>query len=166
MSDGIFPSRRTVDENGDDGMEEERRLAYVACTRAKNKLYLSYNNSYSFVLEENPQPSQFIREAGLNPFNEPAYKAERTPVYRGYSSSGFYADQSYDDVKQTSFDDDDKPAVNWEVGDIAIHEVFGRGVVTQVIDDTIIEVDFENHGKKSILASHPKIKKEPNGGLA
>ena len=54
----------------------------------------------------------------------------------------------------------------WKAGDIAVHDVFGRGVVLEVIDDAILEIDFENHGKKSILASHPKVHKEERGGEA
>ena len=52
---------------------------------------------------------------------------------------------------------------DWKVGDVAIHEVFGRGVVVAVIDGTILQIDFETQGRKSILASHPKISKEQKG---
>jgi hypothetical protein len=44
--------------------------------------------------------------------------------------------------------------------------VFGRGVVVSVIDGTILQIDFDTHGRKSILASHPKIKKEEKGATA
>ena len=54
----------------------------------------------------------------------------------------------------------------WNVGDIAVHDVFGRGVVVGIIDDTILDIDFEQHGRKSILGSHPKIHKEEKGGQA
>jgi DNA helicase-2/ATP-dependent DNA helicase PcrA len=49
MSENIFPSIRSIEEEGDDGIEEERRLAYVAFTRAKKRLYLTDSQGYSFV---------------------------------------------------------------------------------------------------------------------
>ena len=55
---------------------------------------------------------------------------------------------------------------DWNVGDVAIHEVFGRGIVVGIIDGTILQIDFEQHGRKSILAKHPKIKKEQKGVAA
>ena len=50
----------------------------------------------------------------------------------------------------------------WNVGDIAIHQVFGEGKVLKVEDD-IIEVDFKDFGKKSLLGNHPKLSKKIGG---
>lgn len=172
--DGVFPSIKTMDENGHDGLEEERRLCYVAFTRAKRKLYVTCNKSYSFVLESFAIQSRFISEAGLFvPTNE--YSTSRnTSAFGGKikssSSFGFYSDEpAYDDfvnsIVNGKTQKEDNGVDDWKVGDIAIHDVFGRGVVTKVID-AVIEVDFETHGKKSILSTHPKIHKEKKGAQA
>jgi DNA helicase-2/ATP-dependent DNA helicase PcrA len=62
MNDSIMPSTRAND-NGD--IEEERRIAYVAMTRAMKKLYLTCAEGYSFVSGGSLTPSRFIKEIGL-----------------------------------------------------------------------------------------------------
>ena len=163
MIDGVFPSQRTEDESGADGLEEERRLAYVAFTRAKKHLYITTNSAYSFVLQHESTTSRFIEEAGLKIKPKGLYQPKPKP---NWSDFGFYAD----DPRQTAIsqlDTPPKPTDNgirdWRVGDVAIHDVFGRGIVTGIIDGTILQIDFETHGRKSILASHPKVRKEEKG---
>ena len=167
MADGVFPSRRTVDESGLDGQEEERRLAYVAFTRAKKNLYVSLNTGYSFILEQNAAPSQFIKEAGLEVVPKGYYTPRPQP---SFDSFGFYPDQHFEGFESQISDAPPPPKDNgirdWKVGDIAIHEVFGRGIVVAIIDGTILSIEFEEHGRKSILASHPKLSKESKGALA
>lgn len=166
MIDGVFPSRRTEDEAGEDGLEEERRLAYVAFTRAKKHLYITTNSAYSFVLQQESTVSRFIKEAGLEIKSKGLYQPKPRPSFADF---GYYSDEPrepfYSQIQQPP-----KPVDNgirdWKPGDIAIHEVFGRGVVVSVIDGTILQIDFDTHGRKSILASHPKIKKEEKGATA
>ena len=163
MIDGVFPSRRTEDESGTDGLEEERRLAYVAFTRAKKHLYISTNSAYSFVLQQESTSSRFIEEAGLKVKSKGIYQPKPKPTF---SDLGYYADEP----RQTfvsQINSPPKPVDNgirdWHIGDVAIHEVFGRGIVVNIIDGTILQIDFEEHGKKSILATHPKVRKEEKG---
>jgi len=167
MIDGVFPSRRTEDEAGEDGLEEERRLAYVAFTRAKKHLYITTNSAYSFVLQKESSVSRFIKEAGLEIKSKGLYQPKPRPYF---SDFGYFPD---DEPKQTFYSQVQKPPAptdngikDWKAGDIAIHEVFGRGVVVAVIDGTILQIDFETHGRKSILASHPKVRKEEKGATA
>jgi DNA helicase-2/ATP-dependent DNA helicase PcrA len=72
MNDSIMPSTRAND-NGD--IEEERRIAYVAMTRAMKKLYLTCAEGYSFVSGGSLTPSRFIKEIGLQNL-----KAEKTSM--------------------------------------------------------------------------------------
>ena len=60
LTDGILPSIRTIEESGNIGIEEERRLMYVALTRAKSKLYLTCAKGFSYYGEMNP--SRFLNE--------------------------------------------------------------------------------------------------------
>ena len=167
MIDGIFPSRRTVDETGNDGLEEERRLAYVAFTRAKKRLYITTNSAYSFILKEDSSVSQFIKEAGLEIVNKGLYQPRKKPHF---SDFGYFEDSPPSNYISQVHEQPPKPTDNgirdWRVGDIAIHEVFGRGLVVGIIDGTILQIDFETHGRKSILASHPKVRKEEKGATA
>lgn len=160
LNEGIFPSLKAMDEEGRDGEEEERRLCYVAFTRAKDKLYATCNSGYSYVLSSKSIRSRFFNEAGLVFVKKDFY--QKKPVKPAYFD--FFADESRSDEE---FIQEPKMAnevvTDWKVGDVAIHDVFGRGVVTAIIDDTIIQVDFEQHGRKSILGSHPKIHREKGG---
>ena len=61
LNEGIFPNERATTESRR-GMEEERRLAYVAFTRAKRKLYLVEAGGYSFILQKPRTTSRFISE--------------------------------------------------------------------------------------------------------
>ena len=69
LNEGVFPSARAVADTsrgeGDSPMEEERRLAYVAITRAKKKLYMSTHSGYSYVTDSHSVPSPFFKEAGV-----------------------------------------------------------------------------------------------------
>lgn len=161
LIDGVFPSQRTLDESGHDGLEEERRLCYVAFTRAKKKLFVTANTSYSFVLSQEGKQSAFINEAGLIRENNSAYKG----AYKKPNSIGYFMDE------QTSFDDfftskkeekKENGISDWKVGDIAIHDVFGRGVVTAVMDD-LVEINFDNHGTKTLMSNHIKLHREKRG---
>lgn len=166
LIEGIFPSERTMDENGHDGLEEERRLCYVAFTRAKKKLVVSYNTGYSFVLSAYSHASRFINEAGLS--EKPVNYQPKRPESNMF---GYYADNKIDDFysdmpPKQSIAESHNNITDWRIGDIAIHEVFGRGIVTNVIDETIVEINFDSCGKKSILANHKKLSREERGGEA
>lgn len=161
LIEGVFPSERTMIESGHDGEEEERRLCYVAFTRAKKKLFVTCNKSYSFVLQAQSTESRFFREAGLE-FRRPTYSSNYSnSFFSDGKNTGYFSDEPSKPFVSQIYDDSD-----WKIGDTAVHDVFGRGVVTGIIDGTILEIEFENHGKKSILASHPKIHKEEKGALA
>ena len=169
LNQGIFPNARALQESGFKGLEEERRLAYVAMTRAKKKLYITLSNGFSYVLGSTTGPSQFIKESG-NQVEEP--KLEQAPWRKPKQSSMF------DDGPNFSFESDvrnSKPKIqqdfdqpqtngidNWKVGDIVIHKKLGKGVVVALEGDDIIAVEFEEHGRKSILGNHPAVSK---GGL-
>ncbi|WP_242745577.1 3'-5' exonuclease [Allobaculum sp. Allo2] len=62
LYEDTFPSMRSVMESGKEGMEEERRLMYVAMTRAKDLLFLTWNTGYMYSQQGNRIPSQFIDE--------------------------------------------------------------------------------------------------------
>ncbi|EJX00755.1 ATP-dependent DNA helicase PcrA [gut metagenome] len=62
VNEGVFPSLRSIQTGGAAALEEERRLMYVAMTRAQEKLYISWNRGYSFQIADRLSASRFIVE--------------------------------------------------------------------------------------------------------
>ena len=166
FNQGVFPNQRAMMEGGYLAMEEERRLAYVAMTRAKKKLYLTLAMDFSYVIQGNLVPSQFLKESGNEVVQNrdimfrsvPRPQVQRPKVYH------------FDDGDHISFEDEKKPSTpvfddirndvdDWKVGDIVIHKKLGKGVVVALEGDDIIKVNFEEHGEKSILGTHPSVSK-------
>lgn len=167
LVDGIFPSNLTMDESGHDGLEEERRLCYVAFTRARKRLFITYNQSYSFVLESRQIPSRFIGESGLNErraIQKPvsSYVSERTSgYYKDDDNSGFFSDVTPKTINKPAPQvPQDNGITDWAVGDYAYHDKFGDGIVVQVIDKTMIVVNFAQCGKKTLMSNHHMLSRK------
>lgn len=162
----VFPNGRALSESGYKALEEERRLAYVAMTRAKERLYLTGCRGFSYVAGGNLVESQFIAESGNtimqnNGFATGKYKQ------RGSREPAFFFDDIrtnddfFGDVPSTKKHEEVKTngIASWSVGDIVIHKNLGRGVVVEVEDEIILTVNFENHGIKTIMGNHPMVSK-------
>lgn len=154
FGDGVFPSQRAILESKE-GIEEERRLAYVAFTRAKKKLYISSNQDYNFTLGTSTKPSRFIKESGLTYKNiDEMYFASRSRQFEKFplkpSLSG--PKQTAPSVAQTN------GITDWKVGDIVDHKAYGRGIVLEVKDKLlVVKFDNEAFGTKNMLANHPTL---------
>lgn len=165
LEDGVFPSDRTIEES-DKGMEEERRLAYVSFTRAKKKLFLSCNSSYSFKRDTNLSPSPFFKEAGLKVTKPYGFKTDAYQ-FKGWSDRDMgYERQDVDtfdtyrkNVNVVSPKKQTNGVIDWKVGDHASHIKFGEGVVIKLQGNDIILVDFKEHGIKTLLGTHPSLTK-------
>lgn len=145
LNEGVFPSSKVInsdDENGESfGMEEERRLAYVAFTRAQEKLFVSSSNDpYSEYKKFcSNKPSRFIYESGIDS-NEVSYTEENNKL------------SLKDHMKNISND--------FEIGERITHSVFGHGIVLDIKGDSII-IEFENKkfGIKQLLKNHKSLEK-------
>ncbi len=167
LNDGAFPSSRAVAEDDRDGLEEERRLCYVAFTRAKRHLYLTCNRGYSFTTDSRSIPSQFFKEAGIKvAIEQEDYRPSRP--YGGYRKpnignvSSFFSDgdaiSPFDEPKVEKPKPKPSNGVqNWEKGDRCHHEKFGDGEVVDVIDKSIIVVRFEDGSRKTLMSTHPML---------
>ena len=161
LNAGVFPHIRSFAENGYKGLEEERRLAYVAMTRAKKLLYLTFAGDYSYVLQGNLLPSQFLKESG----NEVVVKQDYNP----FKSNRPHPTYHFDDGPNDSFqmDEPSRPVISqvdngisdWKVGDTVIHKTFGEGTVVALDGDGIIKVNFKEHGTKTLMGNHPSLSK-------
>jgi DNA helicase-2/ATP-dependent DNA helicase PcrA len=126
MEEGLFPHSRAYADPSE--MEEERRLAYVASTRAKNKLFMTYTESRTFYGATNSNPvSRFLNDipAELVSIEE--------QEYQHVSFGTFASDSMHDNI----------PHLNIDVkkGDLVRHAVFGVGEVKD-LDDSVILVNF------------------------
>ena len=136
MEENIFPHVNSIYEN--DGLEEERRLCYVAITRAKKKLYLL--NALKRMLYGNTNvnmPSRFINEIDKDYIDMPEKKVSLNTFN-----------------KKEMFNDDNglKP------GDNVVHTTYGEGVVVNV-DSSIATIAFKGQGIKKLMKNHKSIKK-------
>ncbi|MDO5439960.1 MAG: 3'-5' exonuclease [Erysipelotrichaceae bacterium] len=148
MSEGIFPSERTLLE-GMKGLEEERRLAYVAYTRAKRLLYLTETNSFSFVINGAKSASRFIDEIDED-------FIEHLDRKKSIASSIF----DEDIVVEERLEEQPKPKTIYKTGDKVIHSVFGEGIVVTV-EEGVLSIAFPHPiGIKKIKADHPSLRKK------
>lgn len=184
LEEGIFPSLRSMMENGDD-VEEERRLAYVGITRAKQKLYLT--NAYSRLLYGRTQtnrPSRFILEIGEELFDSKQQQSyghttrESSSFVSKTSSSGSLFDKyraksqatayqpkavhpsSIQPVRKQTVAAGDGAA--WKVGDKVMHKKWNVGTVVKVTGEGTnqeIDVAFAGMGIKRLLASFAPIER-------
>ncbi|WP_276814327.1 ATP-dependent helicase [Faecalibaculum rodentium] len=148
LNEGVFPSLRAMEEAGRDGLEEERRLMYVAMTRAKKALYLSWNSGYSFQLDRHKTPSRFIQE-----IPEDYVKQESTPL------DNYPVHKSPQEQSRKSRGRTPKPTTRLRKGDHVEHTVYGAGVVTDVQKD-IVSVAFGHpNGVRKLNMHHPSLQK-------
>lgn len=161
LNEGVFPSIRTLDDDAYLGLEEERRLCYVAFTRAKQTLSLSCASDFSFVIGGNLIPSRFFKEAGLLFKNAYQNSAQSQPQTNGLGTMN--VSNRLGSVRQPSGDVSSTPPrtlIQWQVGDACLHDSFGKGTVTGIISNDIIEITFENPKQiKKLIAQHPKLNK-------
>ena len=172
MNDGIFPNERAMNE-GSRGVEEERRLAYVAFTRAKNKLYLTEAGGFSFILQRARQTSRFIKEiddeyienTGVGNEEHDAFRNRQT-LYSQRRENTFYEREekrelySFSEKGEVESIKREVSSSGYKTGDHLTHVKFGEGVVISC-KGGIVEIAFPYpYGVKKIAAGHPSLKKK------
>jgi DNA helicase-2/ATP-dependent DNA helicase PcrA len=176
MEDTLFPSPLSAGSSKE--LEEERRLFYVALTRAKKQATFSYAlNRYKWGNLERSNPSRFLREVnptflhypqtGGKPFRtkrstgdippafreepsvyKPAPRLKRLPETRSHAATPFNG------IDPTEFSE----------GDTVQHERFGNGIIVSIegeAPNTTASVEFENAGRKKLLLRFAKLRKNP-----
>ena len=141
MEEGVFPHMNSLMENSE--LEEERRLCYVAITRAKDNLHLINARRRTLFGKEQINPvSRFLGEIDKdliesNAKEELPQKEEKLQVGKMFREE----------------------EVNYQVGDYVYHESFGTGRVTEVTT-TLVSVAFKHpHGIKKLMKNHKKLSK-------
>ena len=166
--EGLFPHQKSIDEKGAEGIEEERRLAYVAITRAKQELYISFANQRKFYGRQNDNYDFYssIQSRFIDEIN-----SEFTEISIDESSEDdFIFDQDYSaESKKNSpgwnrlknnIKNSDKNRVKtitltenltkYTVGETVMHQGFGKGKIIH-IDGNKLLVNFYEGGEKKVI---------------
>ena len=152
--EGVFPSQRSMDENGNKGLEEERRLAYVGLTRAKKRAIVSYAaNRRIYANWQSSIPSRFVEELPEEHV-ERAGSAALARDARMLAPSLFSNGPLMARRQRTpeAWEQPGRPAQTeaFDIGQRVFHEKFGYGIVTSADDDRL-DIDFEKAGQKRVL---------------
>jgi DNA helicase-2/ATP-dependent DNA helicase PcrA len=169
--EGLFPHQRALDESGMAGLEEERRLAYVGLTRARERAYIfSAANRRVYNQWQSSLPSRFIDELpedhidrqaqqGLfqgfqvnqdrpstefqDFYDEPAWQPRfRRPARRATTIDGQATRRRVEEPQTTDF----------AIGERVFHDKFGYGTITDT-DGNKLEIEFEKAGTKRVIDS-------------
>ncbi len=162
MEENIFPSSRSCES--EEEIEEERRLAYVAITRAKEKLYLTHaRQRMLYGRTDSNRVSRFIKELPV----ENIEKTEEPGMEDFFPASDKQVNAPYSinlqqQLAQRNRTSDQMQSQEFSVGDRVKHNIFGEGLVlsaTKMANDTLLEIAFETKGTKKIMANFAKLKK-------
>ena len=169
MEEGIFPGNQSI-YSGEAEIEEERRLAYVAITRAKKQLCIS--TAYTrmlFGMTSRNLPSRFLREI-------PEQLCKK--IGMSYGTNSFQGERSFynDDISYSRTKNiQSKPfnssynsaatsktaATKYSVGQQVEHSTFGIGLIVNVTSmgqDTLLEIAFDTVGTKKLMANFAKLR--------
>ena len=138
LEEGIFPHLNSLMSNSD--VEEERRLCYVAITRAREKLYLlNARRRVLFGKDSINPPSRFLQEIDNNLLDENTIKEKEKKI-----------------IKEEVIRDED---VDYQIGDYVVHDTFGAGRVVEVTN-SLVSVAFKHpYGIKKLMKNHKSLTK-------
>ena len=166
--EGLFPHQKSIEEKGDQAVQEERRLAYVALTRAKQRLFISFANNRKYYGNNNSNdwmpsmPSRFIDELDKQylEINETAkdndqdfefsqdfnfMEEKKSPGWKRYL-------QEKEKIKTISYTNN---LTNFKIGQGVEHETFGKGKVIH-IDGNKLLINFKDSGEKKVIDKYLK----------
>lgn len=160
MENGIFPGYSSM--QSDEELEEERRLAYVGITRAKQKLFVT--NAYErmmFGKRSVNEQSMFIKEmlsdvVEVNDNTVSTFTRQQTGTVKPKKDYS----QEYASVGTKT--EVKKAEIDYSVGDMVLHKVFGEGKVINMLpmgNDVMVEILFDKVGTKKLMANFAKVKK-------
>jgi len=172
FEDGLFPGMRAIGDAEE--MEEERRLCYVAITRAKQSLTICHARQRMLYGRTSAAlPSRFLKEipeecierkGGFRKVQEPSYGFGSS--YRSYSGdswSGYSAPTKKPQPKHVTSSIASSAKANYlelSQGDMVMHAAFGRGLVISVMKmggDALLEIAFDDIGTKKLMAKTASV---------
>ena len=173
--EGLFPSQRSIDELGLAGLEEERRLAYVGITRAKQRLFITFAaNRQIHGLWQGSIPSRFISELPRHILNEniegnigadassynqidfdlSTKNGSYGPGFLRAKQNGINGINSY---KKTQYDNNIlNTNIEFNNGQRVFHQKFGMGLIISSDGDKL-NINFDKAGEKKVVSSFVKL---------
>ena len=166
--EGVFPNNKSIEEYGKTGLEEERRLAYVALTRARKKINITYvnQNRYSYASHDYNLPSRFIDELpkdliDINNSNyiknhnflddfivaEEIFQERISPGRKRIKSNYRHTDIEWDINQDFSSEN------ILQKGSRVFHQKFGHGKII-LIEGNVAEVNFHKSSKKKVFIKY------------
>ncbi len=170
MEENLFPSPQSCGNEAD--LEEERRLAYVAMTRAKEQLFITCchhrmlygktnSNDLSRFLREIPEEHIIIELFQPNAFKpnlEDRYGFKPSTVYK---VNGFEQRSSASPASTAQKTPQSQKPMVFSAGERVSHGIFGQGTIISAKNyaaDTLYEIDFDKAGRKKLMATYAKLK--------
>lgn len=163
MEENIFPSARSINSLDENDLEEERRLAYVAITRAKKQLCVSTTDRRMLfgMTTSNPR-SRFLGEIQGDCMEQVQSKknvaagTRKVEMVQSISLQQQLASRRNHHPQKT-----DAKSVNYSVGTRVRHKIFGEGTILSVTDmanDSMLEIGFDQVGTKKVMANFASSK--------
>ena len=159
MEESLFPHIRAIKSDDDHEMEEERRICYVAITRAEELLYITNATTRMlFGRSQSNMPSRFLKEIPedlLESHTGSQRQSILQPKAKPHQKRGF--------SKRTTSSEKQVVSSDWKVGDKVIHKAWGEGMVSNVnAKNGSLELDiiFKSEGPKRLLAQFAPIEKK------
>jgi len=153
--EGLFPSQRSMDENGIKGLEEERRLAYVGITRARERAFITHAaNRRTYGNWLNNIPSRFVGELPNAVVTNTSDVQSSSGRSNHWDSSGYTKSNPYHKkmaASSPSFNQREN-ASGYTLGGRVIHGSFGEGTIIN-IDGNKLDIQFDAQGRKRVLES-------------
>lgn len=153
LEEGLFPHEQSLTEDG--GLEEERRLMYVALTRARRRLYLSYAQSRMLHGQTRYNiTSRFLQEI-------PENLIKRVNAGLSVQSSVFSVKSKSAAASHTQHSTHNaQPSLPWRIGRTVLHPKFGAGVIVNAEGsgtDARVQVNFHKAGVKWLMLEYAKL---------
>ena len=169
--EGVFPSQRSIEELGNKGLEEERRLAYVALTRARKNIFITYvnQNRYSYATHDYNLPSRFINELPEDDIelNDSNY-IKNNNFLDDFIENTHFSDEIISPGRQRLLINSKKNKIDWEFNQDTsfenenyqekkvFHKKYGYGKIIKLDGDKAL-VNFENFSSKNIYLKYLKF---------
>lgn len=160
FEDGLFPGMRAIGDREE--MEEERRLCYVAITRAKERLTISYAKQRMLYGRTNAaMQSRFLKEIPENivqrkgTYNQNSYGYTGNNRYNGFADASVTRGGYKRAIERYAGTTSNSNVPEFQKGDMVMHTAFGKGMVLSVLKmsgDALLEIAFDQIGTKKLMA--------------
>lgn len=161
MEEGIFPGAQCM--FSEEELEEERRLAYVGITRAKEKLYLvNAQQRMLYGTTNRNMASRFLREIPMSVTEDVSTKTYKAPTAGSkitHTASSSIGARKFGQAGNTA----SKPSADYKVGDTVLHKSFGTGTILSLQPmggDILMEIAFDKAGTKKMMANFARLEKK------